>query len=62
MSEDNNGLPFRWKLLIGFLAIIGLFSLFSSIFWSIWMLKWILGPVIVVGLIFYLIGRSKARR
>ncbi|MCX7021775.1 MAG: hypothetical protein NTW26_05800 [bacterium] len=44
-------------VLVGIIA--GIFGLFFGLFW--FLLKWILGPLVVVAVIFYLIGRANRR-
>ena len=59
----SGGLSTGTKVIIGILAVIGAFTLFSSIFWSLWIfLRWILGPMLVVGLVVYLVVRCRERR
>ncbi len=58
------GLVFPLALVgIGIIAILGLvagiFGLFIGLFW--FLLKWILGPLVVVAVIFYFIGRAHRR-
>jgi hypothetical protein len=61
--SGSGGLSTGAKVLIGILAVVGAFSLVSSIFWSIWIfLRWILGPLLLVGLIVYLVVRFRERR
>jgi hypothetical protein len=48
------------RVIIGVLAVLGAFFLLSSIFWSIWIFfRWILGPLLVVGLIVYFVARRR---
>jgi len=48
---------------IGIIALFGIvagvFGLFLGLFW--FLLKWILGPLVVVAVVFYLIGRANRR-
>jgi hypothetical protein len=57
---SREGMSTGTKVVIGLLAVLGAFFLLSGIFWSIWIFfRWILGPLLVVGLIVYLIARRK---
>ncbi len=61
--SNSSGMSTGAKVIIGILAVIGAFTLFSSIFWSLLIfLRWILGPILVVGLIVYLVVRCGERR
>ncbi len=61
--SGSGGMSTGTKVIIGFLAVIGAFTLFSSIFWSLWIfLRWILGPILVVGLVVYLVVRCGEKR
>ncbi len=46
---------------IGIIAVLGIlagiFGIFLSIFF--WLLKWILGPLVVIAVVLYLIGRKQ---
>jgi|GEM_PF-3131832 len=58
------GLLFPLALVgIGLIALVGLiagiFGLFFGLFW--FLLKWILGPLVVVAVVFYLIGRKQRK-
>jgi hypothetical protein len=48
---------------IGIIALVGIiagiFGLFFGLFW--FLLKWILGPLIIVAIVFYLIGRRQRK-
>jgi len=48
---------------IGIIALLGIvagiFGLFLGLFW--FLLKWILGPLVVVAVVFFLIGRANRR-
>lgn len=57
---SREGMSTGTKVVIGLLAVLGAFFLLSGIFWSIWIFfRWILGPLLVVGLIVYLIARRR---
>jgi hypothetical protein len=61
--SNSGGMSTGTKVIIGVLAVIGAFTLASSIFWSLWIfLRWILGPMLVVGLVVYLVVRCGERR
>jgi len=61
--SGSGGLTTGAKVLIGILAVVGAFTLVSSIFWSLWIfLRWILGPLLLVGLIVYIVVRRRERR
>jgi hypothetical protein len=61
--SGSGGLSTGTKVLIGILAVVGAFTLLSSIFWSIWIfLRWILGPLLVVGLVVYIVVRCRERK
>jgi uncharacterized membrane protein len=58
--SGSGGLTTGAKVLIGILAVVGAFTLVSSIFWSLWIfLRWILGPLLLVGLIVYIVVRRR---
>ena len=63
LMSGSGGLTTGAKVLIGILAVVGAFTLVSSIFWSLWIfLRWILGPLLLVGLIVYIVVRRRERR
>jgi hypothetical protein len=58
------GLVFPLALVgIGLIALVGIiagvFGLFFGLFW--FLLKWILGPLVVIAVVFYLIGRRQRK-
>jgi len=61
--SGSSGMSTGEKVVIGLLAVVGLFTLTSSFFWSLWIfLRWVLGPILVVGLIVYIVVRCRERK
>jgi hypothetical protein len=59
----SSGMSTGMKVAIGILAVIGVFTLASTIFWSLWIfLRWVLGPLLVVGLVVYIVVRCRERK
>ncbi|HUT98947.1 MAG TPA: hypothetical protein VM054_07720 [bacterium] len=61
--SGSSGMSIGEKVLIGLLAVVGVFTLTSSFFWSLWIfLRWFLGPLLLVGLIVYIVVRCRERK